>query len=104
MSLSNCFLDLLREVALRSAGQGDPGDLRVCRFGDAEAPDVVPPTAEDAGDPGEHPRLIVDEQRNGMFFNGHNSLSLFLNSFIYSPLNMGVRLRERAIWRFFRAP
>ena len=73
--LVELLLDLLREVALRPARQGDPGDLRVRRLGDAEAPDVVAPAAEDAGDPGEHPGLVVDEQRNRMFFNGHIPLS-----------------------------
>jgi len=41
--LVQLLLDLFREIALRPAGQRDPGDLRVRRLGDAEAPDVVAP-------------------------------------------------------------
>jgi len=80
------FLDLFREVGVGATGKRDARHLRIRRFGDAQAGDIVAAAAEHPGHPGEDAGLVVDEDGDDVFANIH-VLSL---SYSFCPSNIST--------------
>src|ERR1035438_10801340 len=58
--------DLLERCGLHVHHDGDPADPLVVRRGDGQAEYVVAPPGEQAGHPGQHPRLVLHQDGEGV--------------------------------------